>query len=197
MMGSSEAGWWMMNKASARITTMCRMRLTVSGGLRSICSCSCSRNQSPGDVIVAAGLAPGGGPGATTRRVARVSPEKTISDGEWCGEATGGVGSDTRPGGGRNAGCDGRGCGWSGDPPGGLRGGGGGWNDIVTLRVRTSPRCEPAIERILVPPEDGEHRVEPLERYPVDGLLVGVRVAVGDEQPIEELEQLPRHPQAP
>jgi hypothetical protein len=45
---------------------------------------------------------------------------------------------------------------------------------MIPLRERASPRCEPAIERILIPAEYGEDRVEPLERDSVDGLLVRV-----------------------
>ena len=59
------------------------------------------------------------------------------------------------------------------------------------------PRGEAAVEGFLVAAVDRQHRVEPLQRDRVDRLLVGVGVAVGDEQALEKLEEVSRNADAP
>ena len=64
----------------------------------------------------------------------------------------------------------------------------------TTQRERQAlSRLQPAVDGVLVAAVDGERGLEGFLRDFPDGFVVGVGVAVGHEQAVQELEQVPRH----
>jgi hypothetical protein len=63
-----------------------------------------------------------------------------------------------------------------------------------------SPASRPClhslIRRILIAAVERQHRFESIRADLPDGIVIGVGITMRDEQPVHELEQMPRHAQA-